>query len=575
MLCKKQIYEYNNVYELILGDEAMGKVIGKVIATEKNPSTIDDFYFWTKQDTILNPFDVVKIGHLENSVSYGVIEEISHITDTANFLSDYISNDFGQVNTSERTHRIGMNYVKASVIGNNKNIYIPLLNDAKVELAEEEEIAEALGLNKVKNPVTCGYLEMYNNKDKITLPVKMDSRFLIGPEGAHLNISGISGLAAKTSYAMFLLKAIQDKCYEADSEDDVAFVFFNVKGKDLLAIDKPAEFDKESDKEWVYGQYTKLGLTTLPFRNVHYYYPYSARKVGNTYLSKEAYNEQCINGTAKLYKYDCEDDMKKLDMLFASIEDPNQTMDSIINYIANEQGNFRGLDDWEDFLEVVKENCQAGKKNDEISVGSWRKFNRIIRNSIYNNPMFGRIADDNEQTRLEDSLKHIKKNEVHVIDIAKLNEDMQGFVFGDAIRTIYDLQLGQYSDEDDVNPPKKVVIFIDELNKYASQDTPKSSPILHQVLDIAERGRSLGIVLFSAEQFRSAIHSRVTGNCSTHAYGRTNAIEIAKPDYKFVPSVYKNMMTRLKQGEYIVQNPIFRSLLSIKFPEPIYKQYKQ
>lgn len=27
----------------------MGKIIGKVIATEKNPSTIDDFYFWTKR----------------------------------------------------------------------------------------------------------------------------------------------------------------------------------------------------------------------------------------------------------------------------------------------------------------------------------------------------------------------------------------------------------------------------------------------------------------------------------------------------------------------------------------------
>ena len=553
----------------------MGKVIGKVIATEKNPSTIDNFYFWTKKDMILNPFDVVKIRHLENSVSYGVIEEISHITDTANFLADYISNDFGQVDSLERTHRIGMNYVKASVIGNSKNIYIPLLNDEKVELAGEKEIAEALGLNSVKNPVTCGYLEMYNNSDKITLPVKMDSRFLIGPEGAHLNISGISGLAAKTSYAMFLLKAIQDKCYEVESDDDVAFVFFNVKGKDLLAIDHPAEFDNESDKKRVYSQYEKLGLTTQPFRNVHYYYPYSSSKTGNTYLSKEAYEEQRMNENAKLYKYDCEDDMKKLDMLFASIDDPNQTMDSIINYIANEQGNFKGLDDWSDFLEIVKENCQSGKKNDEISVGSWRKFNRIIRNSIYNNPMFGRVVDDNEQIRLEDALKHIKKNEVHVIDIAKLNEDMQGFVFGDAIRTIYDLQLGQYSEDDDVNPPKKVVVFIDELNKYASQDTPKSSPILHQVLDIAERGRSLGIILFSAEQFRSAIHSRVTGNCSTHAYGRTNAIEIAKSDYKFVPSVYKNMMTRLKQGEYIVQNPIFRSLLSIKFPEPIYKQYKQ
>ncbi len=102
----------------------------------------------------------------------------------------------------------------------------------------------------------------------------------------------------------------------------------------------------------------------------------------------------------------------------------------------------------------------------------------------------------------------------------------------------------------------------------------KNSPILRQVLDVAERGRSLGVVLFAAEQFRSAIHERVTGNCSTHAYGRTNSIEVTKGDYKSVSPVYKTMMTRLKQGEYIIQNPIFRSLLSIKFPKPIYKQYK-
>jgi len=41
-----------------------------------------------------------------------------------------------------------------------------------------------------------------------------------------------------------------------------------------------------------------------------------------------------------------------------------------------------------------------------------------------------------------------------------------------------------------------------------------------------------------------------------------------------VPPVYKSMLTRLKQGEYILQNPIFRSLLNIKFPKPIYKQFK-
>lgn len=202
----------------------MGKIIGKVIATEKNPSTIDFFYFWTKTDLILNPFDVVKIDHLCESVSYGVVEEISHITDTANFLSDYISSDFGDVLSDERTQRIGMNYVKASIVSNTKNIYTPLLNDAKVELANKNEVEEALGLKNVKSPITCGYLQMYNNEeDRVTLPVQIDSRFLIGPEGAHLNISGISGLAAKTSYAMFLLKAIQDKSIK--EKDDIAFVF--------------------------------------------------------------------------------------------------------------------------------------------------------------------------------------------------------------------------------------------------------------------------------------------------------------------------------------------------------------
>ena len=76
--------------------------------------------------------------------------------------------------------------------------------------------------------------------EKVTLPVRLNSKFIIGPEGAHLNISGISGLAAKTSYAMFLMKAIQDTYIKNKSEDEsVAFVMFNVKGRDLLTIDQP------------------------------------------------------------------------------------------------------------------------------------------------------------------------------------------------------------------------------------------------------------------------------------------------------------------------------------------------
>lgn len=293
-------------------------------------------------------------------------------------------------------------------------------------------------------------------------------------------------------------------------------------------------------------------------------------------MTEEEVADNMKKKKAKKFKYIYQYDKNNLDLLFANIDDPTQTMDAIINYIMSGQEKFGRISDWQEFLEAVKEKTIAGgKENKEIPIASWRKFYRIVNKAITDNAIFARdTVEDKGEIRIEDAVKHIKKNEVHVIDIAKLSEDKQAFVFGDAVRAIYDLQLGQYSGEENVDPPTRIIIFIDELNKYASKDSPKSSPILRQVLDVAERGRSLGVILFAAEQFRSAIHDRVTGNCSTHAYGRTNSIEVTKSDYKSISSVYKTMMTRLKQGEYIIQNPVFRSLLSIKFPKPIYKQFK-
>lgn len=565
-------------------------IIGRILATEKKPTTIDDFTFWTAPELILNPFDIVKVQHVNNSFSYGVIEDIAHITDAASFLTNFISSDFGDVSAEGNTLRVGMNYVTAKVVCNTNNIYIPVQNNAKVMLATAEEINYALGLNDIRNPLICGYLEMYEGTsgcERVTLPVNLNSKFIIGPEGAHLNISGISGLASKTSYAMFLLKAIQDSYMKKESKDDdednVAFVLFNVKGKDLLAIDQINDFADERNPEAArkdtFEKYEKLGLAAEPFKNVKYYYPYSIPKTRhwNTYMTPEEVEDNIKKKKAKKFKYIYKYDKENLDLMFANIDDSTQTMESIISYIMSGQGRFNHVSDWQDFLEAVKEKCssETSGKDKEIPVASWRKFYRIINKSITDNKIFARdIREEDGETRIGDALKYIKNNEVHVIDIAKLSEDKQAYVFGDAIRTIYDLQLGQYSGEEGVNPPSRIVIFIDELNKYASKETPKNSPILRQVLDVAERGRSLGVVLFAAEQFRSAIHDRVTGNCSTHAYGRTNSIEITKSDYKSIPPVYKTMMTRLKQGEYIIQNPIFRSLLNIKFPKPIYKQFK-
>lgn len=566
------------------------KLIGRVIATEKNPTTMDKFTFWTDSHLKLHAFDIVKVGHIDKSFSYGVIENISHITDTQSFLTSFISSDFGNVEIEAPTLRVGMNYAEASVSFNDKNLYTPVHNGSPVYLATEEEIVSALGLDKVQNPLVCGSLKMYEDTDdEITLPVRINSKFILGPEGAHLNISGISGLASKTSYAMFLLKAIQEQYLKksGDEEETVAFVIFNVKGRDLMAIDSKNDFaeDSEEERKRVYSEYESLGLSTEPFRQVQYYIPYydSISEKRSTYLTKEEVEDYIDDKKLQKFKYTYEDDRESLEMLFADIDDPQQTMEAIISKIIDSSDtDFKDISTWGAFREKINELSQSsqslgrGRTSNEISVLSWRKFKRIINKALNHDDMFANRANfDKSECRLAEELKHISANDVCVIDIAKLSEDKQAFVFGDAVRTIYNLKLGEYDGENGVKPPSRIIIFIDELNKYASKDTAKSSPVLREILDVTERGRSLGVVLFGAEQFRSNIHQRITGNCSTHAYGRTNSIETATKDYSSLPATYKNMLTRLEQGDYLIQNPIFRSLLKIKFPKPIYKQFKK
>lgn len=502
------------------------KLIGRVMATEKNPTTMDKFTFWTNANQKLHAFDVVKIKHIEGSYSYGVIQSISHITDAQSFLTSFISSDFGDVNIEAPTLRIGMNYVEAEISFNDKGLYTPVHNDSPVYLASEDEIKKALGLDKIQNPLVCGFLKMYEDtEEEQTIPVHLNSKFILGPEGAHLNISGISGLASKTSYAMFLMKAVQESYLKKkkDDEDSVAFVIFNVKGKDLMAIDSKNDFTenglfKKDEQDKVYEEYKSLGLSTDPFKQVRYYIPYSSNmSKQSTYLQKEDIKDYIEDKKLFRFKYSYEYDKESIEMLFSDVDDPQQTMEAIISKILDENdSDFNGISTWDAFREKVDELSQKsssgskGKSSNDISVLSWRKFKRIVNKAIKNDDMFANRANSaNSECRLADELKQIKNNDVYVVDIAKLPEDKQAFVFGDAVRTIYNLKLGDYDGGQNVDPPARIVVFIDELNKYASKDTPKSSPILREILDVTERGRSLGVVLFGAEQFRSNIHQRV------------------------------------------------------------------
>ncbi len=70
-------------------------------------------------------------------------------------------------------------------------------------------------------------------------PLYLNLDFLDGTRGAHVNISGISGVATKTSYATFLLYSLFHSGVLGAEAANTKALIFNVKGEDLLFLDHP------------------------------------------------------------------------------------------------------------------------------------------------------------------------------------------------------------------------------------------------------------------------------------------------------------------------------------------------
>jgi DNA helicase HerA-like ATPase len=150
--------------------------------------------------------------------------------------------------------------------------------------------------------------------------------------------------------------------------------------------------------------------------------------------------------------------------------------------------------------------------------------------------------------------------QVNVIDINRLNDRAKRFVVGVVVR-----RLMEDKERAGTRDPL-VFLVLDELNKYAPRQG--SSPIKEVVLDIAERGRSLGVVLVGAQQTASEIERRVTANASFRVVGRLDAAEGARDEYGFLTAQARVRSAILKPGTMFLQQPDVPVPLLVQFPFP-------
>jgi len=88
------------------------------------------------------------------------------------------------------------------------------------------------------------------------------------------------------------------------------------------------------------------------------------------------------------------------------------------------------------------------------------------------------------------------------------------------------------------------------------------------LLDVAERGRSLGIVLIGCQQTASEVERRIVGNSSIRVVGRLDAAEAGREEYGFLPLIQRQRATILKPGTMIIGQPGLPVPLVVQFPFP-------
>ena len=542
--------------------------LGRVVATERRPNTPHEFHFWTALDSPVGIGTIVRVdgnepveGHLPHI--YGVVVEGFSYTDLQTPLHDVLGHDGDPSSPGySPTERAEIRLYTAAVLRQIPEEPLQPVPMGQVFLATEEDVAVALRMD--------GYLRPENNTGipigiyragGTDSPIYLDADFLVGPEAAHLNIAGVSGLATKTSAVEWILASLFT--HFPKQKGSIAAVLFNVKGPDLCFLDQPGAIT-DRDREI----YEKLGVEPAPFDRVRYFAPYTAKGHGlNTLRSNEelAHNLQPLTwGLREVLQFaevllNRDDVDAKADALIDFIKErviDRDFSDPVLSRPHRVQ-SFGDLEQW--FRDVLNGMESRG------SGDTWKTHHvatiRKVRNRLSNisTRCAGLVTDDGIVSDLP--FGSFEDRTVYVVDVASSEEDAQDLIFARVVS-----KLREHLERRDLGV-KHLVVFVDELNKYAASDG-QDTYVRRMLLDIAERGRYLGLVLFSAQQFRSQVHRRVVGNSGTSLFGRMDADELATPGYAVLSPSTRTKLATLEKGQLMVRHPHFTQPIFVRFPRP-------
>lgn len=550
--------------------------VGRVVGTEKTSTQVfrvvlDDAEYLQLDDLVVVRTQVPQAGEI---ATYGIVTESEAVYEGASYESDTFRIAEHGILPAQKVRSAQIQVTRVD-----PEVWVSPDPGELVERASGEARDKALYADEMGRPLPVGI-----GRDNQPLYVDLD--FFDGRKGGHMSISGISGVATKTSFALFFLRMLTGRRdIVGESGVNMRVLVFNVKGEDLLWLDKPnALFDDEARQKW-----EALGVEPTPFPSVAFWAP-PRKKSGDVLLPDVAGRQEGVQPFAWTPREFIDEGL--LRFLFTDAGDSRNQLSFVEERVRSQLQRWAVDIVGRPGAVVIRQPPIGGwKRGAEVKVEPGERVIEDLPSLVaaleeYLDPPDGEEPDRTwsgrvqggtvsafmrrlyaAQSRLGELIRAGDSNridrgsaQVTVVAIQSLHDLAQRFVVGALLQETFaeKEQTGQ-------RLPLSVVV-LDELNKYAPREG--NSPLKDMLIDIAQRGRSLGVLLVGAQQTASRIAQEVMENAAIRVAGRLDAAEAERSEYGWMLPSTRARARLLKPGTMVISQPAIPVPLVVNFPFP-------
>lgn len=567
--------------------------LGLVSTALSSESTQDEFHFWVDNRRIVEATQLVrvtmplpaldprvkKLGKDKITV-IGVVEQVKRQSESRSLAADHARYN-GQVEQSPLLPPTGFTHAYCKVLEINPLLFVPLTEGLPVFLANEEEAGRGYNypdMEKKKADLTVGLLR--NGGTDVAGAAKLDTRYILGEYGGHVNVTGVAGTGTKTSFLMVLVKMLLLHAKEITQNNAgnplyIVPIVFNVKGNDLMWLNQANKgFDVKSE-DW--NNYREVWGKELfqefaqPFDEVTFY----------SYPTKSGSLKQSLPESTRPYSWGLKDVIEwgVEKYLFSAESRSNELMQGVFedafqhiskSWHSAPSGrtldNRQGIKTFEELLEWMRNaTVQAEEETGPHYLISQQHNKGTIRAAVrrLNNILTAARGVLNKSSA-SGSPPEVTKNgscDPIVIDIDGMEAASQRFVVAAIIEKI------KQHREKHAERRQRYLIVLDELNRFAPRGSRDEISKLFE--HVAAQLRSQGVILFGAQQKASSISPLVWENAATKVLGRTGAVELAADMWRQVlPSATRARVGSLKLSEKILLQDSFNYPMLANIPLP-------